>query len=543
MGTLFLSEAINFERDIQPFKVIRIYSGVGSGKNHWVETLANAGYSILLITSRKATADAQAKKLSGSRWINLSDLSKNNFEIEKQNTVVVTNAGIEQFLKTKYNKDDESTHIWRYFDFIILDEAHSLVADATFSDSPFHVMRFLQYVLKKHVECKIVFMTGTPAPIDQLFSEKLLDSPDFNSLDLYQTCKCVTPKEVLLIPTHSIVYDIVAELERGSRIIYFANSISRIETLVKELCVQGIEEQNIGIAYSGNEQRSFSKTIFENKSTIRTSLLERESIPKEFKILLTTTQNKEGINIIDDDIKVVITESCDHSSIIQMAGRVRKGIDFLVILYDANQHHLAFTPMDLELDYFCLDNVKIYYCNCGSEQLKECIETVERRFPGIRYCYLRERFCFYSTRYDAISMIRNDHSYIQQCIKTWNQQPYKQGITIGQGEYDLQKWFPNSTLTLYRKRTIEEQEALLSAAVKKEILPNYLGRLLTPDDKKQLAGEINSLLDNYDFDYSEMKIKKPVKQLNPFLSHFGYDIAEAKGKRKGSLFEITPQNS
>ena len=62
MGTLFLSEAINFERDIQPFKVIRIYSGVGSGKNHWVETLANAGYSILLITSRKATADAQAKK-------------------------------------------------------------------------------------------------------------------------------------------------------------------------------------------------------------------------------------------------------------------------------------------------------------------------------------------------------------------------------------------------------------------------------------------------------------------------------------------------
>ena len=74
MNGKYLSEVINFKRDIEPFQVIRIYSGVGSGKNYWVETLAQMGYNILLITSRKATADAQAQKLGGQRWIDLETL-------------------------------------------------------------------------------------------------------------------------------------------------------------------------------------------------------------------------------------------------------------------------------------------------------------------------------------------------------------------------------------------------------------------------------------------------------------------------------------
>ena len=122
MESKYLSEVINYSTDIEPYTIIEIISGVGSGKNYWVETLAKQGKRILLITSRKITADAQAQKLNCNRWIDLEDWWLDDTLMQSPpHQVVVTNAGIEQFIKTRYKKDDEKTHIWKYFDLIILD--------------------------------------------------------------------------------------------------------------------------------------------------------------------------------------------------------------------------------------------------------------------------------------------------------------------------------------------------------------------------------------------------------------------------------------
>ena len=174
MEKKYLSEVINYNSDIEPYRLIVIYSGVGSGKNYWVEKLAEQGKSILLITSRKATAQAQANKMGGERWIDLETLSSRGIGIKEQKKVVVTNAGIENFIKKKYNADDEKTYIWNFFDLIILDEAHSLATDATFTDSPFHVRDFLLWAYKHNNKCKIIFMTGTAAPIIELHTKRLV---------------------------------------------------------------------------------------------------------------------------------------------------------------------------------------------------------------------------------------------------------------------------------------------------------------------------------------------------------------------------------
>lgn len=99
METKYLSDVINYENDIEPYQIIEIYSGVGSGKNYWVEKLASEGKSILFITSRKVTAQAQAKKMSGKRWIDLDALGQEGIGSKKQNLVVVTNAGLSILLK------------------------------------------------------------------------------------------------------------------------------------------------------------------------------------------------------------------------------------------------------------------------------------------------------------------------------------------------------------------------------------------------------------------------------------------------------------
>ena len=107
MGKTLLHMVLDYEKDIAPYRFVQIYSGVGSGKNLWVQKLVEDGSHVLLITSRQITADAQAKKLVASRWINLDqllDVDEREFEFlysDIVHNVVCTNSGTN--LTTSYS--------------------------------------------------------------------------------------------------------------------------------------------------------------------------------------------------------------------------------------------------------------------------------------------------------------------------------------------------------------------------------------------------------------------------------------------------------
>ncbi|MGN0803737.1 MAG: hypothetical protein ACI4MF_14180 [Candidatus Faecivicinus sp.] len=65
-----LSDTIDYDRDIAPYRFIKIYSGVGSGKNRFVDRLVQGNFfkhadgsfvkqHVLLISSRRSKADEQ----------------------------------------------------------------------------------------------------------------------------------------------------------------------------------------------------------------------------------------------------------------------------------------------------------------------------------------------------------------------------------------------------------------------------------------------------------------------------------------------------
>ena len=223
----YLSDVIDYKRDIEPYRIIQIYAGVGSGKNTWVEKLAQEeNLHILLITSRKATKKAQAGKLDAVDWIDYEDLMLGGIEREvTQRKVVITNSGLEKFLKEQFDPCNPQTHIWFAFDIIILDEAHSLIEDASFCDSPFHVKAFLAHVYKRYHSSRIVFMTGTPDAITDLLPSKLVESEKVNTLDLRDHCRHVDPQEVVLWPSANLAHNLKDCLDGGNKIIYFSNSI------------------------------------------------------------------------------------------------------------------------------------------------------------------------------------------------------------------------------------------------------------------------------------------------------------------------------
>lgn len=540
MEQKYLSDVINYETDIEPYTIIEIISGVGSGKNYWVETLAKQGKRILLITSRKITADAQAQKLGCSRWIDLNDLWLDDTLMQSPpHQVVVTNAGIEQFVKTRYKKDDEKTHIWKYFDLIILDEAHSLVTDATFADSPFHVLSFLRYVRVQAPSCKIIFMTGTPDPIEQLFQEKLTSRPYFRRIDARSQCKCVEPKAVILYPSFKIEEELVVCINDGYRVIYFANSITRMESMVKTLLELGLPEDSIGIAYSGDDKRDFPKSLLDNKPRLREKLTNDELLPPEIKIFLTTSQNKEGININNDDIKLMLVESCEHSDIVQMAGRVRKGLDELYILYDAKPHTPIASVNELLLSIFCIKGVQEYW-EFQQESFKEnkadtkaiesqLITMLERKFPNIRYDYLFERWRYYEQRDDGFILTEKSGHSMHYITQQWG---------FGAWE-DFQAWFPKSEIDYERSRSPEQQMFMIKQKLEALIdKGNYLNRIITKEEKEQFLTDINEMIKDSYCNPKEMKITYPVKRLNTFLKKFGYSIREADGIRKGDAYQV-----
>lgn len=223
-----LKDVLNFEKDVKPYKIVQINAGVGAGKSSWIESIDNQ--RILLITSRAITANVQAERFGAGRWIKRDDMMVMHFYSSKGLTYkyIVTNAVIERYVKEIYDVRDEKTYLWNYFDLIILDEAHSLIADASFSNAPFHVYDFL-YQAEYRGTCHLIFMTGTPEPIADIFTQKTTNGGEYKKYDFFNDCVNVVPQKVTLFPYCKIAKKLYNELTEGKRIIYFANTISGIK--------------------------------------------------------------------------------------------------------------------------------------------------------------------------------------------------------------------------------------------------------------------------------------------------------------------------
>ena len=76
-------------------------------------------------------------------------------------------------------------------------------------------------------------------------------------------------------------------------------------------------------------------------------------IREDIALFVTTSKNKEGININDDDIRHVYIESHSMTDIGQMAGRLRHGAENVYIILDSQGH----PPSEARFDAFFAEHV------------------------------------------------------------------------------------------------------------------------------------------------------------------------------------------
>ena len=340
---------------------IIIVSGVGSGKTTWVkETLAKQG-RVLFITSRRAKAD--------------EDLADSSFErlehgINDNNLYITTNAGLESLLRTIYyvrfiNGIDDSAYegLMNAFDYLVVDEVHSIATDSSFAHSSFTVHAFMHYALERG---KVVIgLTGTFEPMKDFYQRN-----KWNILDLRRECRSVYPSKISLI-NDEMKYTVMGSFCLGNnahaKAVYFTNRIDSIPSLIQEVISRHIVspseiavivassskkslEEDLRTAFGEGNLSPFGTTVTEADQIISQSertynrITEEKVIPEDCRLVISTSTLREGVDIKNPNVTVFI-ENHILTNIIQYCGRIRSGNNEVYIIRDAYEHQVHHDPL------------------------------------------------------------------------------------------------------------------------------------------------------------------------------------------------------
>ena len=517
-----LTQKLDYLKDIKPYRIIQLISGVGSGKNFWAGTLIEAGFRVLLITSRKATANAQSGKYHTARRIDLEEiLNANdpwNEDDSKFRNVICTNTGIEKYAKFQVEKGNTNTYLWNYFDFIIIDEVHSLTMDATYSDSPFYVETFIKHCYRHNKNLKIILMTGTPEPVEWLMPDEEKND-NFKCLDFRNECKHVFPKNVVVGNKDNAILKIINSLNKGEKVIYFANLMKNIDSLYEDLKKFGVSENEIFISHSKNvKSEVLSEEQNEQMKELQKYLEKKEVLPEGIKVLLTTSVSKEGININDENVKLMVSESHIKTDLIQMSGRVRKGLDCLFIIENSFQHSDNFSAPDSDICKICLKSIKEYSKDLFSAYGKEeIIKKIENDFKYIKYSVFKDNFMLYKGKIEGDKIAHESKYEFNSCLKYWDKDCFyiKEDDAFITGKMNFQKWFPESEVSI-EKQYIDYKEMGIS------VVDNYIERkglegvLIEGAEIEKIIDDLNNIISVYQ--KLSVRNKKPYAKLGKLLN-------------------------
>mgnify|MGYP001355405133 CR=1 FL=1 len=455
MEKKYLSDCIRYTTDIAPYPFIQIYSGVGSGKNTFVDALAK-GYEesqpdgrmetlepkrVLCITSRRAKVDElkNAEDVAyGTQVLEYESLdyvedldsyfaSKRELSCNGiwgtipiyQRSIACTNAAIERYLEKHYRADKAEDFLWNRFDIIVVDEAHAVVADASYQTAPYYVHSLINQTLKMNAagktNCKVIVMTGSPQILEDFRLPK-----NGHAIDLMDRCVRVEPKHVLLADKAEVTEDMKQRLAAGEKVIYFANRVSTVLNLYRNALQEYRNEAAVSFSSDDelDKQEKETREILEKRDEIQAYIAENQKLPDDIRLFLTTSKNKEGINIKNADIKTMYIETHSQIDAIQMAGRVRAGLDQLYIVTDAVQNSAPESPFEYELsgraDLKASLNALLAQKKEDAgiaegapwsvqehEEIRSYIAYIQKKFPHFCYDYFADTFCLYSDRHSS----------------------------------------------------------------------------------------------------------------------------------------------
>ena len=480
-----VSDVLDYEKDIKPYHVIEILAGTGAGKNYFVEKLAE-DHKTLIITSRAAKVkQTVAKQTSkGNNYTRYIDYDSRNpillnstphdwqdfvkateesyyipgcyHEYEKRRTDVVTNAMVEYYYANCYIENDHYSTIENIYDIVVVDEVHSLFTDSSYQTSPFYVNNLifrLRFAFQRGINrrCKhLILMTATPDVYDKNYIDGMgryiCDKNYFSKLgrykkyDLRKQCYSVHPDNIWLRDTDQAWSDVEKIVNADNKVIYFFNHITDMLRFYLEKVKNGsIPEEKVAVSYSDTERRDkLTDKAKQNMELLENTIADKSLLPDGKYLFLTTSRYKEGIDLLDN-FYACFVESHNQNDILQMMGRLRKGVKNLIIIENAKGF---FDPakyknclVDREEEQAILHTLNDLLAKKDNKSKIDFIERIQNKHQYIRFNRVSHQFEYYFLREKA-------EDYIKQSVLTWK---------MGDKSHDelLRDWFDNPDIIVY----------------------------------------------------------------------------------------------
>ena len=342
----YIKDIFNFDELVKEgYTKIFLIAGVGSGKSTWVTNELTQKGNVLFVTSRKAKVNEDIRH---STFSDIFHWYTNN------NQTLITNAKLANVIEgissdSTKDLDDFLDH----FDYIVIDEVHSIATDSAYADSCASVLAFIEYVSK--IGKIIICMTGTPEPIQSYF-----ESSNWYIANYLKKCNHVHPKRISLISNnHSLSH--ISKFKSTNKMIYFANHTDTIISLCKKLLdKEGFSATEIAISVAKNREKDFfnelsntlthpgdADILFNSSQREYNCIINEKCLTEECKILISTSVLKEGINIKNPNM-VLFCENHVLSNLIQYFGRAREGGPEVFIIEDSTDHQIKHNSLLFE---------------------------------------------------------------------------------------------------------------------------------------------------------------------------------------------------
>lgn len=412
----YISDVLDIDKLIEEYgNKIMLIAGVGSGKSTWVKDVLTQKGNVLFITSRRAKVDEDIAHSCFTSFVREQDGQREN---------LITNAKL-GYILINAHADMQMTvdNFLNCYEYIVVDEIHSMASDSTFARSSFDVLTFIEYAAEQGH--KVIVMTGTPEPVQSYFRNNGWHIEDYRKI-----CNYVKPEAIKYIYKEKRVDVIKEALEENKKVIYFVNNTATITETIREVLDKRIGEiEKIAVIVSDEKRKDMDAALKEKfpgyneeiNDQVYTSLIQNQVLPEECEILISTSRLKEGVDILNENACVI----CDNhilSNLIQFFGRVRVGGGTVYIIEDAQQHEIKHDKLLYEyakqqeitaankfVDTYIKEQEDVF----EYDPTFSLIRFVEQN-PYIRYNFIKKKFQLFEIKYNEEIRLLN--------IKDWKEE-------------------------------------------------------------------------------------------------------------------------
>lgn len=295
-----------------------ILAPVGSGKTFFIlEDLVkrHKGKKLLLVstTSLKESLDEEKETIT------TKDLRRRGRKLGDEELHVMTYAELGTLVKF-------SPKFLDAYSLVVCDEIHSLFEYYSMERSVNY--SFVIYFLFTPSEKRTVYyFTATLDKVDAFVKKE-----NFNVLESVETISYLADERILrylnlhemefsgLDDLDSLIFNLKDLREAGKKGVIFNEMITEMEKTEEILRRRGYRA--VSIWSVNNDNKPMSK----EQLSVRAHLLKTGVIPDGYDFLIINGSMREGWNLVDEAVEVVILNTYDETNIIQARGRVRKDV-------------------------------------------------------------------------------------------------------------------------------------------------------------------------------------------------------------------------